>query len=64
MPRGGDNGEGPAEEKPMDGLSRLGRANERAEKREVLAGKKQLSDKARKNLEDMSSSSSDGEKSS
>ncbi|MFC9130495.1 hypothetical protein ACFT4A_27090 [Streptomyces sp. NPDC057099] len=32
--------------------------------REVLAGKKQLSDKARKNLEDMSSSSSDGEKSS
>ncbi|MFF5312568.1 hypothetical protein [Streptomyces massasporeus] len=32
--------------------------------RDVLAGKKQLSDKARKNLEDMSSSSSDGEKSS
>ena len=32
-PRGGDNGEGPAEEKPMDGLSRLRRANARAEKR-------------------------------
>ncbi|MFB6849316.1 hypothetical protein ACFCXS_31285 [Streptomyces sp. NPDC056373] len=33
MPRGGDNGEGPAEEKPMDALSRLRRANERARKR-------------------------------
>lgn len=32
MPRG-DNGEGPADDKPMDGLSRLRRANRRAEKR-------------------------------